>query len=162
MKKRSKGSPQNRRTRGVSRMNAGMNLIFSKQGMDDTQRNTLGIAYHVALSQIERGHGDETHFSTLACAMNIGIVLAESGAGAESIDAFKGAIQALVRMRDRADKTGRWGLDGDGIVDLRLAVSLHDSQLEICSRRMVMAARDEVHRRIEAGTVFKRNEEVEA
>lgn len=165
MRKRSPGSPINRKSaRQPRRFNSGMNLIFKKQHMDDQQQTNIGLCYHMALNETQKGSGCEEHFSTLACAMNIAMVLCERGfVGADDdLQMIKNGQSALTRMRDRGRDAGRWALDGDGLVDLKLALSIHDAQLTVVTRETCMTALDEVHRRIDSGEVFSMSDRVAA
>ncbi|MDR5801181.1 hypothetical protein [Caballeronia sp. LZ001] len=123
--------------------------------MDSIQTTDLGIAYHVALDEMLKGRGNEEHWSTVVCALNITLVLTERGYGAAFMPTAKAALDGAVRARDRARKCGKWGFDGDAISDVRYAIALHDEQMRVATKAVVLAALAEVHRRIDAGEAFK-------
>lgn len=142
------------RPRAVSRT-AGLDVIERRAPMDINQTTDLGIAYHVALDEMIHGRGTEDHWSTVVCALNIGLVLAEMGCAALYIGIIKDALDGAVRTRDRARKIGRWGFDGDALLDVKHALEIHDAQMAIVTKATIIAALAEVHRRIDAGSVFK-------
>jgi len=51
-----------------------MGCITRRMPLADDQTRDLGIAYRVSLQAMLKGHGNEQAFSTLACALNIGLV----------------------------------------------------------------------------------------
>ncbi|SMG00349.1 hypothetical protein [Burkholderia singularis] len=137
------------------RCTAGLDALERRTPMDVSQTTDLGIAYHVALSEMINGRGTEEHWSTIACALNVALVIAETGPGLSSIGIIKGALAGLVRARDRARRTGKWGFDGDALIDVKIALETHDAQMATVSKQSILAALAEVHRRIDAGDVFK-------
>jgi hypothetical protein len=142
------------RPRAVSRT-AGFDVLERRTPLDLSQTTDLGIAYHVALDEMLQGRGTEEHWSTLACALNITLVIAETGPGLNSIRIIEDALAGAVRARDRARRTGKWGFDGDALIDMKIALETHDAQLATVSKAVVQAALAEVHRRIDAGDAFK-------
>ncbi|MDR5825814.1 hypothetical protein [Caballeronia sp. LZ043] len=142
------------RPRAISRT-IGIDVLERRTPMDKGQTTDLGIAYHVALDEMLKGRGTEEHWSTVVCALNITLVLAERGYGEELIGTVKQALDGAVRARDRARKCDRWGFDGDAMNDVRRAMELHDEQMRVATKAVVLAALAEVHRRIDAGHVFK-------
>ncbi|WP_144149382.1 hypothetical protein [Paraburkholderia sp. BCC1884] len=142
------------RPRVVSRT-AGLDVIERRTPMDINQTTDLGIAYHVALDEMIRGRGTEEHWSTVVCALNIALVLAEMGFAALEIMIIKDALDGAVRTRDRARQIGRWGFDGDALLDVKMALETHDSQMAIVPKSTIIAALAEVHRRIDSGHAFR-------
>lgn len=137
------------------RRTAGLDVLERRTPMDVSQTTDLGIAYHVALNEMINGRGTEEHWSTIACALNIALVVAETGPGADSVGIIKGALAGLVRSRDRARRGGKWGFDGDALIDVKIALETHDAQMALVPKASVLAALAEVHRRIDAGEAFK-------
>jgi hypothetical protein len=133
----------------------GIDVLERRTPMDNTQTTDLGIAYHVALDEMLHGRGTEEHWSTVVCALNLTLVLAERGFGAALMPVAKSALDGAVRARDRARTCGRWGLDGDAKNDMSTALALHDEQMRLATKRHVLDAIAEVHRRIDGGHAFK-------
>ncbi|MBU9661857.1 hypothetical protein KTF22_08130 [Burkholderia multivorans] len=137
------------------RRTAGIDVLERRTPMDGGQQTDLGIAYYMALNEMTNGHGTEEHWSTVTCALNIALVIAETGPGLDSIGIIKSALAGAVRSRDRARRTGKWGFDGDALIDIRIALEIHDAQMATVSKVAILKALGEVHRRIDAGEIFK-------
>lgn len=131
-----------------------MACVTRRMPLADDQTRDLGLAYHLALQALLNGNGTEQTWSTLACSINIALLLAENGIEASAIPAIKLAQEALLRVRDRAQRTGKWAFDGDGIRVTLAAVNIHDEQISLATRKQVTDALNEVHRRIDDGEVF--------
>ncbi|WP_250501952.1 hypothetical protein [Caballeronia sp. AZ7_KS35] len=142
------------RPRAINRT-IGIDVLERRTPMDKAQTTDLGIAYHVALDEMLKGRGTEEHWSTVVCALNISLVLAERGYGASMLPTVSAALAGSVRARDRARACGRWGFDGDAINDIRAAIALHDEQMNVATKKVVLDALADVHRRIDAGHAFK-------
>ncbi|SAK65660.1 Fis family transcriptional regulator [Caballeronia pedi] len=142
------------RPRAINRT-IGIDVLERRTPMDKAQTTDLGIAYHVALDEMLKGRGTEEHWSTVVCALNISLVLAERGYGSELVETVKKALAGAVRVRDRARKCGRWGFDGDAMNDVRAVIALHDEQMRVVTKAVVLSALSEVHRRIDAGNAFR-------
>ena len=115
------------------------------------QVRDISIAYHASLQALLRGNGTEQAWSTLACSFNVALILAEDGVSANAIETIKLGQDALLRARDRAKRVGKWAFDGDGIRLVMATANIHDEQIERASRAQVVAALQEVYRRIEIG-----------
>jgi uncharacterized protein YjiS (DUF1127 family) len=89
----------------------------------------LGIAYHSAFA-LMRQYGGEDHFHTLAAAINIAGRFCDMGIGDEYAADIEAAIGALNRVRERADRLGKWALDGEGMQQVARALKIHDAQME--------------------------------
>lgn len=142
------------RPRNVDRM-AGFAVLERRTPMTVAQVTDLGIAYHVALDEMIHGRGTEEHWSTVVCALNITLVLAEGGPGYDVIEIIKAALDGAVRSRERAQKTGKWGFDGGALTEIKVALEIHDAQMALVSKADVVRALAEVHRRIDSGHAFK-------
>jgi hypothetical protein len=122
--------------------------------MRAAQTLDLGIAYHVAYDELLKGRGGEEHWSTVVVALNIALVMAEQGPGADSIVFIKEALDGAVRTRDAARLSGIWEFDEDAKIDIAIALRAHDGQMSVTPQALVSAALAEVHRRIDAGHAF--------
>ncbi|EPS1221633.1 hypothetical protein ACVBR5_000859 [Burkholderia cenocepacia] len=129
--------------------------MIDREPMSDDQARDLGLAYHLSLERMLKGTGDEESWSTVTCSLNIALVLAERGIGAEYEALFVRALDGAFRAKQRAAQTGRWAYDGDAIHDIREAFLVHDEQMQIALVGQVRAALNEVHRRIDAGNVYR-------
>jgi len=130
-----------------------MAYIHTHTTLAQDQQRDIGIAYRISLHAMMRGSGTEQTWSTVACALNIALMLAEQGILPEAEDVIKRAQEALLRSRERAQRFGTWAFDGEGIKAVLEATNLHDEQMEIAKCSQVVNAMREMYRRIEAGEV---------
>lgn len=128
-----------------------MDCITKRMPLADDQTRDLGIAYHISLQALLGGHGTEQAWSTLACTINIALMLSECGINPAAIDTIKRAQDALLRVRERARRTGTWAFDGDGIRAFFAAINIHDEQISRATRGQITGAIEKVHRRVMDG-----------
>lgn len=128
-----------------------MACITRRMPLRDDQQTDIGIAYHASLQALLTGHGTEQTWATLACALNVSLLLAEYGICAPAIQTIQLAQEALLRAKERVGRTGKWALDGDGIRVLQAALNIHDEQISRTTRDKITAALNEVHRRVSIG-----------
>ena len=132
-----------------------MRALVGVKPLEQDQQTDLGIAYRMALQSLRTGGGQEADAHTLACTLNIALVLAERGYGADWVERVKTAQVGLVRCMERGQRTGRWGLDGEAMTAMSDALSLHDEQIALATQREIREAIAEVHRRVTVGEVFE-------
>lgn len=123
--------------------------------MTDDQVSDIVLSYRIAFEAMLTGGASEEHWSSCACSLNIAIVLAERGLGEEHIPAFNDALEGAFRARIRAGRTGAWGFDGDAIQAIKTAFLIHDEQLQLATKQEIREALREVHRRVDAGNVYR-------
>lgn len=126
-------------------------FLGQRARLEDDQLRDLGIAYHASLQALLTGHGTEQAWATLSCSLNLALILCEIGIAGPAIQTIKLAQEAMRRSRERAQRTGKWALDGDGIRILQAALTIHDEQISRCTRKQITAALNEVHRRVSIG-----------
>lgn len=120
----------------------------------DGQVTDLAVAYWLALDAMASGTSGEEEWSVVTCALNVALVLAERGIGAEYENDFIAALDGAFRAKVRAQHKGVWRFDGDALVAIRAALHLHDQQIAIASKAQMRQALIEVHERIERGVVY--------
>lgn len=130
-----------------------MACIIRRMPLADDQQRDLGIAYHVSLQAMLQGHGTEQSWSTVVCSINIAMLLCEQGICAAALPTIKLAQEAMLRSRERANRTGKWALDGEGIRVIQAALNIHDEQISRATRGQVSAALNKVHQRIKQGEI---------
>lgn len=118
--------------------------------LQDDQMRDLGIAYRIAFDLLRTGRGTEESWSTLTCVLDIASTLAESDMGAEHLPTIRDALDGLHRAKERAQRTGRWALDGDALNAVRKGLEIHDLQIDAATKGDMRAAMAEVERRINA------------
>lgn len=128
-----------------------MACVTRRMPLADDQTRDIGIAYHISLQAMLQGHGTEQSWSTLACSLNIALLLSEYGIEAAALPTIKLAQEALLRVRERAGRSGKWAFDGEGIRIILAAVNIHDEQISRATRGQVVAALVEVNRRVTEG-----------
>lgn len=139
-----------------TKVDAGAHLkaIFGVQPMDKAQATDLGLSYRLAFAAMRCGKATEDDFHTLACSLNVAMVLAERGYGADWLElVFKGQ-DALMRALARSQQGHGYALDGSGITALIDALDLHDEQMLTAKQKDVRLAFDEVRRRVTLGAVL--------
>jgi hypothetical protein len=98
-----------------------------------------------------RGDGTEQTWSTLACSLNIAMILCEHGVSANALQTIQLAQDALLGCKARSFRTSKWAFSGDEAHAVMRACTIHDEQLEFATRAQVVAAIKEVHHRVEIG-----------
>lgn len=139
--------------RTVRQVRDPMACITKRMPLADDQTRDLGIAYHVSLQAMLSGRGSEQAWSTVACTLNIAMLLAEDGVEAAALPTILIAQEALLRVRERAQRTSKWAFDGDGIRVILAAINIHDEQISRATRGQITAALEELHRRVMIGEV---------
>lgn len=127
----------------------------SREQLADDQTRDLALAYRMSLTGMLTGHGTEQMWSTLACSLNIAMLLAEAGVHpdhtyTQALQIIKDAQQGLMRAAHFAHDGGEWKL-GTNQLSIGSAFHLHDKQLEQASKGQIVCAMEEVHRRITVG-----------
>lgn len=139
--------------RTVRQVRDPMACITKRMPLADDQTRDLGIAYHVSLQAMLSGRGSEQAWSTVACTLNIAMLLAEDGVEAAALPTILIAQEALLRVRERAQRTSKWAFDGDGIRVILAAINIHDEQISRATRGQITAALEELHRRVMIGEI---------
>lgn len=130
--------------------------INSRMGLVKSQAVDIGVAYHSALAALSTPHANEQAWSTLACALNVGLLLAERGIVPEALPMIKLAQEGLMAIKHRADNTCEWGLN---IAHHRkqaiyAAINFHDEQCATATKVQLSQALRDVHSRVISEDVF--------
>ena len=118
--------------------------------LEEVQLRDLGLAYLGALRGMTTGHGNETLWHTLACSINVAMVLSEMGVMPQGLNVIQQGQDALIRVKAHADKSGEWKL-GIHAFPIECAFKLHNQQIKEASKGQLLTALEEVHRRLDAG-----------
>jgi len=129
------------------------NWVEQRTVLADDQVRDLGLAYRMALEAMLKGHGSVGSWSTLACSLNTGVMLAELSVVSEAMDTLKAAQDALLSCRNAVATRGKYAFNGDESVAIKAAFLLHDKQVETATKRQITLSINEVYRRIESGEV---------
>lgn len=132
----------------------GMDLITP---LDSSQVVDLSLIQWSALQALRAGSATEADYCHLAVGANVSMVLCERGVLADRLPDVLDAQDALVRMRARANRTGRYVADGPGLQAITRFVELHEEQLAPgnCTQAQVLSAVQEVQNRRAAGQVIE-------
>ena len=127
----------------------------SQAQLADDQTRDLALAYRMSLTGMLTGHGTEQMWSTLACSLNIAMLLAEAGVHpdhtyTQALQIIKDAQMGLMRAANFAQDGGEWKL-GTNQLSIECAFRLHDEQIAIATKGQIVCAMEEVHRRITVG-----------
>lgn len=90
--------------------------IIGTYPLAEDQQRDLSLAYRCAFQALRMGAGTEETANTVACALNIAMVLAERGSYCLHMEEIKAAQAGLMRCKERAARLGRWALDGEGFL----------------------------------------------
>lgn len=134
-----------------------MSWVIKRLPIADDQTRDLGNAYRIALQTLLDGRGTEQTWSTVACALNIALLLSEKGINAEAEPIITLAQEAMLQVRAQANASGEWriNLAFHKKQAILAAINAHDEQCAVATKQQIQDALREVHRRVEAGEVFR-------
>ncbi len=127
------------------------------QEIDKDKANGLVLGLIAALDNILAGKGTDSDAALIGGHFNMTSKMVEAnlgGAGAYA-DVTNAARAALIDMTERHDRTGKWGLTGEGIQAVRQMIELRDALLN-CEENSVgveAAFAQAIDRDVEAGHV---------
>lgn len=120
------------------------------------QADNISVLHWICFRAItDDGVATEENWSNLAQAVNMSLLLAEKGIGAEHMCLTFDAQEALMRAAKRGKATGRWGFDGDGIRAVQQALELHDEQIKVASKAELLEALHTLRKRVDSGVVLE-------
>lgn len=122
-------TPRDRRL--ISRTWARERAAWDAQTLDDDQIADLSLFGLIALQTITSGQAGEAELTDIAVMSNIARLLAERGYGAEAVDDITAGQQAALAMRLRWERTGRVGVTGLELQQLRALMAIHEQQLAL-------------------------------
>jgi len=106
----------------------------------------------LAFEKLRTGAAIEPDFHLLAACINVTLVLAEKIDPLAEQSALA-ARDAMLRCWQRYQRTGLLGFDGPALLDLPVAIDLHDQLMALQTPLQVSDAVNEVLRRKETGAV---------
>ena len=95
----------------------------------------LQLAPHTELMKLRHGYGDEGSWHTIVCRINIGVIAAWQN----NIDntVIKKGLDAMINVRNRHEKSDKWGLSGDDLRDIGEALVQTDNlQLSLTRKQL--------------------------
>jgi len=130
---------------------AAINRLMARAPIRDDAQRDIEIAAHIALDRMIRG-GDKESLYVLATALDVSHELAIQGCGKSSLTAIKQGMAALIRTKKAANLSGEWKFDEAAAEAVKVAVAIHDAQLEAAPRALVVKVMREVLARVESGS----------
>jgi hypothetical protein len=146
-------TPTNKRAELIAR-----NSVFKAFGrvpMAPAKQVDLALAARLAFESVQRGTFSVNDRDTLACVVNVGMVLADKHCSAYDLTTATDAQEAMLRA-DRRVLEGKasWNFDGLGRQQMLNALDLHEQQIAALGYAAItdalltmreMRARGEVH-----------------
>lgn len=130
---------------------AAINRLMAKAPIRDDAQRDIEIATHIALDRMIRG-GDKESLYVIATSLDVSHELAIQGCGKSSLPQIKQGMAALIRTKKAANLSGEWKFDEAAAEAVKIAVAIHDTQLETASRDLVVKVMREVLARVESGS----------
>ena len=135
-----------------------LRAIGGVQPFTSDEKTQLCLPVRMAYEALRTGKGDAGDFDTLAVVVNTCLIRAEQIAP-ELVARVIDAQDALMRIKDRANRTGRLGLDYQAMTDLLPIIDLHEQLIDLSAPVQMKAALLEVMARIERGQFFTTKEQ---
>lgn len=105
-------------------------------GISDESKRTLKLIPHAELLKLAAGEGTEGSWHDLVSRLNFGYVLAErNNFGMDLKAPLKAALDAMVSIRERFDRVGKWGVSGDEQKLIGQALVYTDDMQDATTRR---------------------------
>lgn len=134
---------------------AAMFRVFNRlEPFTQAEQHQLNVPVKLAYERLRTGVGCEDDFHTLAAAVNVAMIRAESIDPMAEQTAVN-ARDALLRCLVRHGSTGRWGFDGPALHDLPPAIDLHEQLLALPTPLEMADAMKEAIRRMDAGLAVR-------
>lgn len=101
-------------------------------------KTDLRLPYHISLDLLRMGKGTSDDVYTILSALLVGKELSVLYVDAQQ--PVLDAIDAIAAVKDRGDKSGKWGVSGDQFQAISKALVLVDDMQDGAKRREVLAA----------------------
>ena len=108
----------------------------------------------MAWEAMRTGQGTWDDFNTLAQVVNVALVRAED-IDALAVDVAKRAQDALMAIRSRHDRCGKWGVDHVAMQDLPVCLNLYEQMLELSTPLQMAQAMRNTLARMNAGHLLE-------
>lgn len=127
---------------------------FGRVPMAKEKQVDLALAARLAFESVQRGTFTANDRDTLACVVNVGMVLADKHCSPVDLQAALDAQDAMLRADRRVLEGKAWNFDGPGRLQMLAALDLHEQQIEALGYAAItdailtiqaMRARGEVH-----------------
>lgn len=153
----------------------GMRLLRELEPFTPEEIASLTLAPQMSYEAIIKGHGQRGDFDTLAAVVNVALVRSErierlgygrpdataeeladeQATGRAAVELCKEAQDALMHMRQRNARMGRWGVDAQARETIPAVLDLHHQLLQGSTPKQMKEALLEVLRRCQNGQVHR-------
>ena len=146
MRKKSKYKPKGVRLDNLSWISAG----FKKVGSLPTAGVALKLKNHEALEAVLKGYATRDHVDVLIAAFNMAESFYHTNPllGEDWDEEIKAAQEAIYQMAKRGIRMGSFVFNAVEMASVKLAMSVHDAQLDDCTVREMEESIDYVTSRI--------------
>jgi hypothetical protein len=134
---------------------AAFHAINLSMPVSDNAKSQLLIGIHSALKAFTNGVAEKVHFDTLASTVDLTMMMSKSLFEMAYWDEINEARDAMIRCRERFARTGKLGLDGEGITAIKFAIELHEEQLSNVTGAEVMKFMETRTKHIRSGNFYK-------
>lgn len=128
---------------------------FGKAPMRPDNQVDLKLAAEMAFEAIQKGMATTADRDTLACIVNVAMVMAEMHCSQSDLAIALQAQEALLRADGRALLGKGWNFDGEGRQQIKAALDMHDQQIEQLGRSAVIEALLEMQSRNDKGQLHR-------
>ena len=113
---------------------------FAKKPVGEKTQITIGLAGRKALYALTNGLGQFEHFNELVVTGYSAISLAERGYGADLMNDFNAAAEAVLKCRIRALQDENYFLDEQDAQLVGVLLDLHEQQVQLAGKAELAAA----------------------
>jgi hypothetical protein len=125
---------------GRAPLSKSMLLPLPRKVIDD-----LSLRYHMTLRLLSSEVATEFDFANLSQLVHLTLMLVEEGVGEGEPVMFEAAQKAIDACSARAKQLGHYRLEGAEYSAFAAVLTLHDSQLGICSVHKLDRANERLH-----------------
>lgn len=95
------------------------------QPFNEEELTRLELPIRMSFEALRTGKGEAKDFHDIAAAINVSII---RGAEVDPLceQTANDAADALMRVWERHERTGKWGFDGPGLLAVEAGISLHE------------------------------------
>lgn len=151
MKKSSKRTPR------PIRINAHLTVINGQKPLSQADKIYLFKQAIKSLNSMQFGVNLSTaDFTCLCDLVNISLLLTEKDIGREYLDELYQAREGMQEAKQRYIKTSKLGFNATELKAVKVALTIHQAQIDICTLKEFSDAFDEQEKRIAKGDFYKR------
>jgi len=129
-------------------------VMGMRQPFTQAEQVKLNLPVREALQSMRDGTGNDVHWNTLAAITNVCLLRGERIAP-DVMDVAKDGQMAVLSIKDRFDRTGKWGVSHDDLVNLEACIDLHEQLIELSTPAQMLQAFRDVLTRMKAGHVIR-------